>query len=50
MKNFDDFDTQQQADEYEWEEEFWIWYNSQHFSYKVYEVQDSDDLIYEWAK
>ena len=50
MKNFDDFDTQRQADEYEWDEEFWAWYNSQNFPYKVYEVQDSDDLIYEWAE
>ena len=50
MKEFDDFDLQRQADEYEWEEEFWTWYNTQNFPYKGYEVQGSDDLIYEWAE
>ena len=47
---FDDFDTQRQADEHEWEEESWAWYLSQRSPYKVYEVQGSDDLIYEWAE
>lgn len=44
---YDDFDTQIQSDELEWEREFLAWYESQLSPYKVYEVQGSDDLIYE---
>jgi len=47
MSQFDDFDTQVTPEEIEWEEEFLRWFYSQLSPYKVYEVQDSDDLIYE---
>ena len=48
IKMFDDFDTQITPEEMEWEQQFLEWYYSQISPYKVYEVQDSDDLIYEW--
>ena len=47
---FDDFDTQRQVDEdevCEWFDEFNEWFSAQLSPYKVYEVQGSDDLIYE---
>ena len=44
---FDDFDTQVAPEEMNWEQEFLAWYYSQLSPYKVYEVQGSDDLIYE---
>lgn len=44
---FDDFDTQVTPEEINWEQEFLAWYYSQLSPYKVYEVQGSDDLIYE---
>lgn len=47
MKAFDDFDTQITPEEKEWEDEFLQWFYSQLSPYKVYEVQGSDDLIYE---
>ena len=47
MSQFDDFDTQVTPEELEWEDEFLRWFYSQLSPYKVYEVQGSDDLIYE---
>ena len=47
---FDDFETQRQSDEddYSWFDEFNAWFESQiKPKYRVYEVQGSDDLIYE---
>ena len=46
---FDDFETQRQSDEdCDWFDEFNAWIESQMKpKYRVYEVQGSDDLIYE---
>lgn len=53
MGHFDDFDTQIQADELAWEQDFLAWYATQISPYKVYEVDCDDgtsgDLIYEWV-
>lgn len=47
---YDDFDTQRQIDEdeiCEWFDQLNEWFSTQLPFYKVYEVQGSDDLIYE---